>query len=229
GATPLDSLRAEIRAMKNAGDVARMITKLQSMAIPVPFAVTAAPDNHSPNDLLAWGLASGPGLPDRDHYVKTEARLVWAREKYVAHVAKIFELAGASAASAKAAAATVMRMETDLAKASLDNVALRDPKATDHKLTTAELQKLTPRYDWAAAFQALGVASGDVYAAEPKFLQEVERQLEKTPVADWRTYLDWQLLDSASPSLSKPFVVENFAFNGAYLAGQKEMKPRWKR
>jgi endothelin-converting enzyme/putative endopeptidase len=89
--------------------------------------------------------------------VKTEPRFQEAREKYLVHVAKTFELAGSSAADAKAAAATVMRMETDLAKASLDNVALRDPKATDHKMTMVELQKLTPRYEWAAAFRALDV------------------------------------------------------------------------
>jgi len=122
-----------------------------------------------------------------------------------------------------------MRMETDLAKASLDNVALRDPSATDHKMTMPELQKLTPRYDWSAALRALDVPAGDVNVAEPKFLQEVDRQLSTVPVKDWQTYLEWQLLDAASPSLSKPFVEENFAFNGAYLAGQQQMKPRWKR
>ena len=92
-----------------------------------------------------------------------------------------------------------MRMETDMAKASLDNVALRDPKATDHKTSMADLQKITPRYDWTAAFRALDVKPGDVNVAEPKFLAEVNRQLGAVPVADWKTYLDWQLLDSASP------------------------------
>jgi endothelin-converting enzyme/putative endopeptidase len=77
--------------------------------------------------------------------------------------------------------------------------------------------------------RALDVQPGDLNVAEPKFLEEVDRQLNAVPLADWKTYLDWQLLDAASPSLSKPFVEENFAFNGAYLSGQKEMKPRWKR
>ena len=229
GVAPLEPYRAGIRAMKTPADVAGQITTFQSLGILVPFAIAAASDNHEPDSVLAWVFASGLGLPDRDYYVKTEPRFAEAREKYLAHVAKVFELAGASPAEAKKNADTVMRMETDLAKASLDNVALRNPKATDHKMTMAELQKLTPHYDWAAAFRALGVPPGDVYAAEPKFLQEVERQLTKTPVNDWKTYLEWQLLEAASPVLSKPFVEENFAFKGAYLAGQKEMKPRWKR
>ncbi|HTR03455.1 MAG TPA: M13 family metallopeptidase [Thermoanaerobaculia bacterium] len=229
GVKPIEGWRADIRAMKTAADLDRMITRFQSYGVFVPFAIFGGSDNHNPNDVIAQIVASGLGLPDRDYYVKTEKRFVEAREKYLAHVAKTFELAGATPADAKTAAAAVMRMETDLAKASLDNIALRDPKATDHKMTLAELQKLTPKYDWTAAFRALDVKPGDVNVAEPKFLQEVERQLGAVPIADWKTYLDWQLLDFASPSLSKPFVDENFAFNGAYLAGQKENKPRWKR
>ncbi|HKD16758.1 MAG TPA: M13 family metallopeptidase [Thermoanaerobaculia bacterium] len=226
GVTPLEPLRAQIRAMKTEADVARMITKFQGIQIYVPFAVFGSSDNHNPNDVIAQIVASGLGLPDRDYYVKTEPRFVEAREKYLAHVARTFELAGSSAADAKKAAETVMRMETDMAKASLDNVALRDPKATDHKTPMADLQKLTPRYDWTAAFRTLDIPPGAVNVAEPKFLEEVNRQLGSVPVVGWKTYLDWQLLDSASPSLSKPFVDENFAFNGTFLLGQKEMKPR---
>jgi len=226
GVTPLAAWRKDIQAMKTTADVGKMITRFQSYGIFVPFAIVGAPDNHNPNDVIAQIYASGLGLPDRDYYVKTEPRFVEAREKYLAHVAKTFELAGASPAEAKKSAATVMRMETDLAKASLDNVALRDPKATDHKTRMADLQKLTPRYDWTAAFKALDVKPGDVNVAEPKFLEEVNRQLSAVPLSDWKTYLEWQLLDAASPSLSKPFVDENFAFNSAYLSGQKEMKPR---
>jgi endothelin-converting enzyme/putative endopeptidase len=226
GVTPLAGWRKDIQGMKTTADIGKMITRFQSYAIFVPFAIVGGPDNHNPNDVIAQVYASGLGLPDRDYYVKTEPRFVEAREKYLAHVAKTFELAGASPAEAKKSAATIIRMETDLAKASLDNVALRDPKATDHKTTMADLQKLTPRYDWTAALKALDVKPGDVNVAEPKFLEEVNRQLAATSLPDWKTYLDWQLLDAASPSLSKPFVEENFAFNGAYLAGQKEMKPR---
>jgi hypothetical protein len=74
-----------------------------------------------------------------------------------------------------------MRIETALAKASLDNVALRDPKATDHKMSMAALQKLTPGYDWTAAFRALGIPARDLNVRQPRFLEEVERQLGATP------------------------------------------------
>ncbi len=229
GVKPLDPLIAEIRAMKGVSDLARMITRLQQVAIPVPFGLAAGSDNHNPTDVLAQISASGLGLPDRDYYVKPEPRFLEAREKYVAHVVSMFRLAGSTEAQAKAAAATVMRMETQLAEASLDNVALRDPKATDHKMSMAELHKLTPRFDWAASFKALDIPQGDLNVNEPRFMQEVDRQLTAVSLADWKTYLEWHLIDSAAPSLSDAFVREDFAFNGAYLNGSKELKPLWKR
>ena len=100
GVKPLDPLRAEIRAMKSAADVQRMITRFQLLAIPVPFGVGAGSDNHNPTDVLAQIYASGLGLPDRDYYLKPDARFKEAREKYVAHVAKMFQLAGSTEAQA---------------------------------------------------------------------------------------------------------------------------------
>ena len=206
GATPIAPMRAEIAALRDPADVGRMITRFESVAIYAPFALVAGSDNHNPSDVIAQIFAAGLGLPDRDYYLKTEPRFVEAREKYVAHVEKMLALAGAAEADARAAAATILRIETALAQASLDNVALRDPRATDHKTTMADLQKLTPRFDWPAAFQTLGVRPGDVNVAEPKFLAEFDRQLGETSLADWKTYLDWHLLDSAAPALSSAIV-----------------------
>ena len=240
GVQPLAPLLAEIDGMKNTADVRVVISRLHGIAVGVPFALFGGSDNHNPNDVIAQIVASGLGMPDRDYYVKPEPRFKEAREKYLAHVAAIFRLAGEGEAGAKSAADTVMRMETRLAENSLDNVALRDPKATDHKTSFSDLQKLTPDFNWTAYYHRTGLTRdsrgseepariADVNVAEPKFLAEFNRQLIAYPIADWKTYLKWQLLDSASPSLSDAFIQENFAFNGAYLSGAKEMKPRWKR
>src|SRR6185295_10979944 len=110
-----------------------------------------------------------------------------------------------------------------------DNVALRDPAATDHKITFAALQKLAPHFDWAAYFDAAGVPRADLNVQEPKFLGAVDRALAETPLATWKIYLRWQLLHAAAPSLSAPFVEESFGFYGRTLGGAQEMKPRWKR
>jgi endothelin-converting enzyme/putative endopeptidase len=229
GVKPLQPLLSEIAAMKSAADVQRMIGRFQQLRLFVPFRITSVSDNHNPNDVIAQVSASGLGLPDRDYYWKTEPRFEEARKKYLVHVAAIFRLAGSDAASAKTAADTVFRIEKELAGASLDNVALRDPRATDHKMTMAELQKQTPHLDWAGLARTLDLPANDVNVAQPKFMAEVDRQLASTPVADWKTYLKWRLLDAAAPSLSDAFVEESFDFDGAYLEGAKEMKPLWKR
>src|SRR5262249_19109979 len=132
-------------------------------------------------------------------------------------------------ASVKAAADTVVKVETRLAGASLDNVTLRDPAATDHKTTFGDLQKLAPAVDWKGYFENAKLPVADLNVEEPKFLQEVDRQVRETPLADWKIYLKWQLLHASAFALSAPFVEENFNFYQHYLGGAKEIKPRWKR
>ncbi|MGH8264652.1 MAG: M13 family metallopeptidase, partial [Steroidobacteraceae bacterium] len=163
------------------------------------------------------------------YYLSQEARFIEAREKYRAHVAKLLEAAGFKSGAAKQAVETVMRMETSLASASLDNVALRDPQATDHKMKLGDLGKITPHFDWAGYNKRMGLSFSELNVDQPKFMAEVDRQLATTPIADWKLYLKWQLVAFAAPALSSAFASEDFAFNGAYLNGATEMKPRWKR
>src|SRR5438093_8751856 len=229
GITPIQPLIEAIDAMRTPADLNRMIGRLQDLAISVPFGLYSSPDNHRPEQVIAYVAASGLGLPDRDYYVKTEPRFQEARAKYLVHVGNMFKLMGGREADAKAAADTVMRLETGLARASLDNVALRDPHATDHKISFVQLQAMAPHFDWAGFFKDARLPRADLNVNEPLFMKEVERQLTREPLAGWKTYLKWQLLNQAAPSLSQPFQDEDFAFNGAYLAGTKEMKPRWKR
>ena len=229
GVQPVAPLLAEIDATRDVAGVQKMIGRLHDTGTGVPFALVSGSDYHEPSQVIAQLYASGLGMPDRDYYLKTEARFVEARQKYGEHVANMFKLAGARAADAQVAAQEVFDQEKALAAASLDNVALRDPQATDHRTTFDELVKLAPRFDWAAYFDAAGLARAPLNVAEPRFVQEFDRQLGALPVARWRTYLKWHLLASAAPALSAPLAEESFRFNDAYLGGAKEMKPRWKR
>jgi putative endopeptidase len=229
GIEPIKPLLAEIDQMHERGDIGPVIARLAAIGIGVPFGMDGESDYHAPTNVIAWVSSAGLGLPDRDYYVKTEPRFVEARARYLEHIATMFKLAGQDPAAATRAADTVMAVERGLAQATLDNVAARDPAATDHAMSPAELQKLTPSFDWTAYFKASGVQPTTLNINEPAFLAEVERQLEATPVADWKTYLRWQLISAEAPSLSQPFVDASFAFNQKYLGGVEEMKPRWKR
>jgi putative endopeptidase len=229
GIRPAQPLLDEVRAIKTQADVQRTIGHLHDVGVAVPFGLFAAQDLHDPTQVIAHLTAGGLGMPDRDYYLKAEKRFVEAREKYHVHVAKMFELAGAKPDVAKANAETVFAFEKRLAEASLDNVALRDPLQQDHKTKFADLDKLAPSFNWAAYFDAGRMPHADLNVTQPKFLQQFDKELKSTPVAQWRTYLEWQVLNTAADSLSKDFVEENFAFNGRFLTGATEMKPRWKR
>jgi len=229
GIKPAQPTLTAIDAMKTPADLQHMLQQLHNAGVFVPFGLTSSPDNHNPTQVIASIFASGLGLPDRDYYLKTEPRFQEAREKYLVHVANMFHLAGYDDAKAKAAANTVFQTEKKLAENSLDNVALRNPNATDHKTTFADLKKLSPAMDWDGFFTAAKISRADLNVNEPKFLQEVDRQVRETSLADWKTYLKWQFLHSFADQLSDPFVNENFAFYGKYLNGATELKPRWKR
>jgi putative endopeptidase len=229
----MDPIKPWFKRIDTASDMAALqavIADMHDILVAVPFALGSQQDPHKPSWVLADLGASGLGLPDRDYYLKPEARFKEAREKYVEHVAAMFKLAGWDQKSAAAAAQTVMGMETKLAEASLDNVTLRDPSATDHNTTFAQLQVMAPHFDWASYFHHKQLPTDvDMNVDQPKFMQEVDRQMQQTSLADWRIYLKWHVLNSTASSLSAPFVEEDFAFNGKYLSGATEMKPRWKR
>ncbi len=228
GATPLKPMLAEIDAIQDQAGLQQVLVRFADLEVQAPFAVNAASDNHNPSQVIADVQAMGLGLPDRDYYLKTEERFQQARAQYLVHVANMFKLAGYSEADSRKAADEVMQFETALAKATLDNVARRDPQNTDHATTYARLQQLTPHFDWDRYYKDANLPRVNLNVQEPKFMEEFDRQLNSTPIADWKIYLTWQLLHGFAPYLSQAFVQENFNFYEKTLGGVGELKPRWK-
>jgi endothelin-converting enzyme/putative endopeptidase len=224
GVTPLAPLLAEIEGVRDEAGIERAIRRLHELAIPAPFVLTGASDYHDPARVIVNIAAGGLGLPDRDHYVGSEPRLVEARERYRAHVAAVLALGGMPAAAARKAAEDILALETRLAEASLAPAAAADAAATAHKVTFARLR--AARFDWERYFAEAGLPRADLNVAEPAFLERLDRELESTPVEVWKAYLTWHLLESASPWLARPFAEESFAFKDKYLGGASEMKPR---
>ncbi|MGH8236308.1 MAG: hypothetical protein ACREXP_04710, partial [Steroidobacteraceae bacterium] len=229
GAKPIAPLLAQIDAIRSTADLQKTLGGLHAAGIAAPFFVIGDSDVHNPSFVIAQYYTNALGMPDRDYYLKDDARFKEARGKYLAYLQRLFTLAGSNEAQAKASADTVLRLENQYAKVSLDNVALRDPQQTDHKMTFAELQKLAPAFDWNGYYAATGLQPGDLNVNEPKLMQEFGRQLRETSLADWQTYLRSRVLDSAAPALSSDFIKAEFAFRGQFLNGAREMKPRWKR
>ena len=196
----------------------------------VLFRFESIQDYRDASQVIANTDQGGLGLPDRDYYTKTDAKSVELRKGYVAHVQKMFELLGDKPDAAAAEAQTVMRIETALAKGSMTRVERRDPKALDHKMTTADLEKLSPQFQWLVYFAKVGLPSlSSLNVSSPAFFKTLSATLESESLADWKTYLRWHLVHADAAHLSSPFLNENFAFYSKTLRGQQELKPRWKR
>jgi endothelin-converting enzyme/putative endopeptidase len=230
GFTPLKPWFARIDAVKDASGLQQVLIDLHDTGFPVPFAVSGQQDPHRPEHILADVGANGFAMPDRDYYLKPDDRFKEARDKYQAHVSAMLALAGWDKTAAANGARVVMAIEAKYAENTLDNVTLRDPAATDHNMTVAQLRDLAPHFDWAAYFKHKQLPDDvDMNVDQPRYMQELDRQLQQTSLADWKIYLDWQVLNASAVFLSTPFVNEHFAFFGHYLGGAAELKPRWKR
>lgn len=219
-----------IAAIKDRNDVQDVIAHLHGLTVPALFAFGSTQDFKDSTQVTAGAGQAGLGLPDRDYYLKDDARSKEIRSEYVNHVARTFQLLGDNPAAAETKARTVIDMEAKLAAASMTNVQLRDPDALYNKRSTAELAALTPNFSWERYFRNTGVRDlSSVIVGQPEFFKEVNQQLGSRSVEDWKTYLRWHLVNSAAPYLSAPFENENFNFNERFLEGKKEMLPRWRR
>jgi putative endopeptidase len=186
-------------------------------------------DLHNADQVIAYIDQGGLSLPDRDYYIKDTDRMVEMRKHLVEYITQVFTLAGQSPDQAAASAQTVLRIETSLAKASMDRTLRRDPKTRDHKMTLDAAKDLAPNFYLARYFEATGAPSfSELNVSNPEFFRQVNGLLASESLADLKTYVSWHLLNSSAPWLSQPFVDANFKMRQA-LSGQKEIQPRWKR
>jgi len=227
---PLEAELKRIDAMKGSGDVLKEIARLHSMGINALFNFSSGQDDKDSTMVIGQVYQGGLGLPDRDYYTKEDDASKKLRNDYVAHVTKMLTLAGEPAGEAANHAEKVMEMETMLAKAARTRVELRDPQKNYNKMKQADLQALTPAWNWADYFKEIKLtAPGDINVGQPDFLKAADQVFAGMPLNDWKAYLRWHLIHAMAPTLSSDLVNENFRFFETTLRGTKQIKPRWKR
>ncbi len=230
GIAPLTEELDRIGAIRDRASLQQEIARLQERGVNVLFQVGSEEDRKNSSQVIMAALQGGLGLPDRDYYTKTDEESKGLRAKYVAHVAKMLELAGDAPATAAEEAKTTLEFETKLAVPAMTRVERRNPDNTYHPYRGEELARLTPRFSWTAYLRGEGVPEAiTVNVWQPKFFEAVNGLLDSEPLPVWKTYLRWQLLHAAAPSLSKKFVDEDFGFTQKTLQGTEENLPRWKR
>ncbi len=230
GVLPIKAELDRINNLKNTKAVLNEVAMLRTRGFGNPlFGMFVAQDRKNVNQYIPQIGQGGTTLPDRDYYLKDDARSIRIREAYNNYLNRLFTLAGSSAEEASYSADAVMRLETALAKLQYSRVEMRDPYKLYNKYSVADLSALTPAINWNDMLVQMKVQGADsVLVNNPSFIKSVDLLLTALPVQDWKSYLKWNVLKSMAPYLNDAFVDENFKFSQV-LTGQKEQTPRWQR
>ncbi|HKR54961.1 MAG TPA: M13 family metallopeptidase [Gemmatimonadales bacterium] len=230
GITPIKPWLAAIDSIQSPKQLLPAIATLQKHGANVGFFYFPSADLHDASHYIVDLSQGGLGLPDRDYYTDSGSAADSTRQAFVGHITKLFELAGENAPQAESDAGEVLLLETEMAKASLTRVALRDPAASDHSTTAEQLAGMTPGLDWPGYFTAIGIQAPvqRLNVAEPDYFKRLSRLMDSVPLFTWRAYLRYHAIGSVASWLSTPFVQENFAFSSRF-SGARALLPRWKR
>jgi putative endopeptidase len=231
GYQPIKKYLDAINKLATKEDVIKQINYLRANAITSPlYRIGVGQDAKKVTNYIVSVGQGGTSLPDRDYYLKDDARSKTIRNEYVTYMTTLFKLCGTDEATAAKNATTVLELETVLAKAQMSRVDMRDPNKLYNKFSVDGFSAKTTSINWRNTLKELGYKTiqDSLLSSNPKFLVFVDSLLNSVPVATWKTYLQWGVIRDASPYLSTAFVDANFAYNKA-LSGQKAQTPRWQR
>jgi predicted metalloendopeptidase len=230
GAAVLKPEFDRINALRDKSTLPALMAYLHGQGINALFGFGSGADFKNAKQVIAQADQGGLSLPDRDYYVKDDAKSVELRKQYLQHVANMFKLLGDAPDKAAAEATAVMNVETALAKGSGDRVERREPERIYHKMPVTEWQSLTPSFSFASYLTSVGAPALDsLNVVEPNFFKALDAELKSVSIDDLKTYLRWQLVHSQTQSLPRVFQDENFNFYGKTMRGAKELQARWKR
>ena len=230
GIAPIEPLLTEIDAVKSKEELPPLVGKLQRIGVNVFFGYGEQQDFKDATKQIASVQQGGLGLPEKDYYLRTGAKDVELRDQYVAHVAKMLELAGSSPEKAAKDAHAILGFETDLAKASMGVTEMRDPEKTYHLQPIAQFEATMPGVDFAAFQDAIhSPRVSEINNATPEFFPALVKEIRATDLETLKAYMRYEVLTTSAGRLPKRFDAENFDFYGRKLNGQPEQAARWKR
>jgi putative endopeptidase len=229
GAKPLEPQLKAIAGLKSVKELAAFNASQDRRGGGAFFGVGITQDQKDSSQQIAATGQGGLTLPDRDYYLNQTDRYKEIRAQYQKHVEAMFQLVGDTPEQAAGEAANVIWIETELANGSMDRVEMRDPAKRYHIMTIAEVQKLSPDFDWETYLKGIDVPAKTMNVSSPKYVTTVEYELEHGTLSAIKSYMRWHAIHDAAPWLATPFATANFDFFSKTLNGQKEQQPRWKR
>lgn len=229
GIKPLRPILNKIEAMQDVSEVPAMISFLHQYGFNILFEFGSMADFKNSQQMIAALAQDGLVLPDRDYYLKKDKKSIAVQQAYVKHIQKMLMLLGEKPAQAHHDAHAIMQFETQLATATIPRVNLRDPYATYNKVTIQNLIQEYPNYHWPLFFKTIGLEHlNEVNIVTPAYFKALNQQLNTKPLALWKAYFRWHILNDLAPYLSEPFVNEQFEMK-KMLTGVENILPRWKR
>jgi len=227
GARPLKPEFAKVDAIKDRAGLVRYLGVAQRANYNVPLGFFVAQDAKDTTRYISYWNQGGLGLPDRDYYLKADEKFVGYRDAYVKYVQHVLELAALP--DAQACAQLILKLETRLAEVQWSREQNRDAVKTYNRYTVADASKLTPGFDWAAFLGAVQAHTDAVVIQQPTYFSALAKILDDVPLADWKVYLKYHVIDATAPNLSDAFVTANFDMYSKALRGNPQIRDRWKR
>ncbi|HEV2481581.1 MAG TPA: M13 family metallopeptidase [Puia sp.] len=230
GLAPLKTELEEIRAINNREDLSKAGADMHLKGIRVFFTDYVNQDDKNSAAMALDLNQGGLGMPNRDYYFNTDTRTTAVRKAYQRYLFETFEELGADSVMAMKKSKAVFELETRLARASRKLADLRDPYKNYNKIDLAALKRLTPAFDWAVYLQRIGAPAtlDSVIVGQPEFYTELNQQLGKASLEDWKDYLSFMLVFRSAPYLDSRTYGNYFAYSQT-LSGVKVPKARWKR
>ncbi len=230
GYQPIKADLDRLNLMSNGNDVIKELINLRINGVGgALFGTGVGPDRKNVLKNMPSVNQGGTTLPDRDYYLKDDARSTTIRNAYKTYLQKMFALVGEDASNAAASAYAVLKIETALAKAQMSRIEMRNPNATYNKFSVKDFSATTPTMNFETMLKELNIYGADsILVSNPSFMKTVNEMLTTVPIAEWRSYMRWNLIKSAAPYLSSAFVKADFEFNSVQT-GQKVQTPRWQR
>ena len=230
GLKPLLSEFNRIDAINDIPSLMNTIGYLHTIGASPAFSFYVSQDDKISSKHALFFGQGGLGLGNRDYYFNTDEQTTKIRNEYAKHLQVMMQFLGNDATVAKNVSATILKIETDLAKTSRKLEALRDPVKNYNKMSLAQFKASTPTIAWENVLPQLGIIKADtVIVGQPEFYKGLNKIVTSYSINDWKTYLKWDLVNSYASYLNKAIENQNFAFYSTVMNGVKEQKPRWKR
>jgi putative endopeptidase len=228
GMEPLQPELQRIDAISDYDDLAVYFAETVKRNLDAPFGVGQVADFQNPKVYMIYAAQSGLGLPDREYYLKGDEKSVALRQQYVAHIEKMYELAGFE--NGATAAATVMALETRLAEQNMKKEDARNWTANYNKIALDALPELMPNFNWDGYIAELGIQDIDgLVVFTTDYMRALDGIITDTDLETWKTYLQWSTLNNTASRLTSALDQQNFAFYGTALSGTQEQRPMWRR